>query len=209
MFSFHKQSLFTKNVSQKIRHLRFNAKKKSMTGSSSGVVKKKFKPTMPEVAMTVAGESDESESELETAEHLREIARIWGKQKVTETDMADTKQLLKATVKSRMQLLKDHPDGRLAPVMKKYPCFTDGSMVNIFLSLAVAGLAISLVTGKCLYLPGIVFPGGGKYRPTLLLIDGCTVNKKSLKVNDWCTLCPLNGAINTLFVEMSSTENIF
>ena len=64
---------------------------------------------MPEVAVTVAGESDESESELETAEHLREIARIWDKQKVTETDMTDTKQLLKATVKSRMHAFERSP----------------------------------------------------------------------------------------------------
>ena len=162
MFSFHKQSLFTKNVSQKICHLRFNAKKRSMEAnmagsSSSGVVKKKFKPTMqpmPEIAVTVTNEGEsELESELETAEHLREIARIWGKQKVTETDRTDTKQLLKATRKSWMQLLQDHPDGRLAPVMEKYLCFTDGSMVNIFLSLAVTGLAISQGAGIDLFTP--------------------------------------------------------
>ena len=128
-----------------------------MAGSSAGaVVVKKFKPTMrpmTEFAVTVA-DDNESESELDTTEHLREIGRMWGKEKVTETDRTDTKQLLKVTVKSRKQLLQDHPDGRLTPVMEKYPCFTDGSMVNIFLSLAVTGLAISLGT--------LIPPIGGK-----------------------------------------------
>ena len=123
------QSLFTKGLSQRIRHLRHNLKRKSgeTFGDTNGRrVRPCFKPSTSQSAEQVTSPED-------AKSHLEELKREWAKPEKNR-NVKHIKLIIEQTKEYREKLLKEDDTGSIAPVLDAYPCFEDGGFVSIIAS---------------------------------------------------------------------------
>jgi len=121
------QSAFNKSLSQKMRHIRLNMRKKSLQLSSNEPLPKK--PCF----RTRECDGSEAQSTTLTAEdterHVAEIKKEWEKAGPNR-NQKHIKQLLKATLTDRKRAIADQASGSMGRVYERYPCFEDANMVT-------------------------------------------------------------------------------
>jgi hypothetical protein len=116
------QSLFAKNLSQRVRHHRFNLKRNSTVPPSADCQSAKtFKVNPVSVAVT------DNNHDVDVNAHLEELKREWAK---ASRNSSHIKILLKHTQQYRRDLLTKHPSGRLQPIIDAFPCFQDSMFVS-------------------------------------------------------------------------------
>ena len=114
-------------MSQKIRHIRFNQRNKSQMHENEPTPpqKRMFKPAS--LGPRLASEPVSNDSKVHTAELQKE----WNSTQPFPRNSNHIKLLLKQTREYRVQQLKNHPNGRIRPVIDEFPCFEDGQYVSI------------------------------------------------------------------------------
>ena len=114
------QSLFTKCLSQRIRHLRHDEKRKS--GAAVTLSTKKTRTCFLPSASSIA---DQAVSPEDVRRNLDELQRGWSKtgqrRNATHINM-----ILDHTKDHLASLLKEDETGRIAPILAVYPCFEEG-----------------------------------------------------------------------------------
>lgn len=118
------QSLFTKGLSQRIRHLRHNEKRKSGgVGQKGGQSRPCFTPLASTSAM------DQATSAEDVQRHLVELQKEWSKPEKNRNGN-HIKLIIEQTKDYLTDLLKQDESGRIAPILEVYPCFQEGCFVS-------------------------------------------------------------------------------
>ena len=113
-------------MSQKIRHIRFNQRNKSQMNENNPTPQKRmFKPAS--LGPQLASEPVSSDSKV----HTSELQKEWHSKQPLARNSNHIKLLIKQTREYRVQQLKNHPNGRIRPVIDEFPCFEDGQYVSI------------------------------------------------------------------------------
>lgn len=114
------QSAFNKCLSQKIRHLHLDIRTKSKrvlegTPTSSGNKRPHFR-------VLDTNEPVEPSSSFDIERHREQLDAEYRKKQPAQ-DRTHLKQLLRETRQHHLELLSDNPNGGIAPIFEKYPCF--------------------------------------------------------------------------------------
>jgi len=118
------QSLFTKCLSQRIRHLRHDDKRKSGT-----VTKYKHQASVCFKPATVST-AEQPMSPEDTQRNLAELQKEWSKN-CQSRNATHINIILDQTHNHLLKLLKEDETGRIAPVLAVYPCLEEGRHVSI------------------------------------------------------------------------------
>jgi len=118
------QSLFTKCLSQRIRHLRHDDKRKS--GAAVALSTQKMRTCfLPSTSCT----ADQTVSPEDVQRNLDELRREWSKT-CQSRNATHINMILDHTKDHLANLLKEDETGRIAPILAVYPCFEEGRYVS-------------------------------------------------------------------------------
>ncbi|XP_038073388.1 uncharacterized protein LOC119741631 [Patiria miniata] len=130
----HAWSFFTKCLSQRIRHMRWASKKKTVPPKPAEVQgeKRGREDTNDQPRKSVRGaqlhiSGHKSCTDAEYEEHLKELASQWDKGETR--NVKHIKLLLSETFRRNEQWIRTLPDSQVHPILEKIPCYEDGAMV--------------------------------------------------------------------------------
>ncbi|XP_070574004.1 uncharacterized protein [Ptychodera flava] len=127
-------SVFTKNLSQHIRHQRHQMKTKSKTGPQQESASNDPPAKRLRFQSLQMSDSSQEVSEEDIGRHVEEMKAEWKKQS-SKRSVEHIKALLRSTRQDRVQILVDTPSGSISKILERYPCLTDSSYVLYELSL--------------------------------------------------------------------------
>ncbi|XP_058862155.1 uncharacterized protein LOC117970366 isoform X2 [Acipenser ruthenus] len=114
------QSLFSKCLSQKMRHMRWSLKRKNLPIDSNSA------PIMAKKAQVPTIQRREERPDEEYDRHVEELRKEFDKNKPDDNHIDI---LLKETFGNRRLWLTTLPAGRIKPIVEVYPCFEWGQFV--------------------------------------------------------------------------------
>ena len=112
-FSF--QTCFTKSLAQKIRHKRLAIKQKSQ-GSEKNTPGEPVRKRFRALEYATTSETLPIVTEDAVKNYVQELKKEWAKAK---KDQSHIRVLLKYTHESRKQLLEEHPNGCIRPIIDR------------------------------------------------------------------------------------------
>ncbi|XP_077865471.1 uncharacterized protein LOC144352040, partial [Saccoglossus kowalevskii] len=127
-------SVFTKNLSQYIRHQRHQMKTKSKIGLQQESSCKEPPAKRPCFRPLQMSNNSQEVSEEDISRHVEEIKAEW-KKKPANRSVGHIKALMRNTRQDRVNILVDTPNGSISKILERYPCLTDSSYIIYELSL--------------------------------------------------------------------------
>ena len=126
------QTCFSTNLSQKMRHLRFQNKAKSQLPRSSSAVThhKAAKRQRLDFSLSSQTQTDNAISDEDLKRHQEELQKEWNKPNGS-INKDHVKQLLKETPQIRVAYLRENQSiGGYALLFRGFPCFSLDSYVS-------------------------------------------------------------------------------
>lgn len=124
--SFSFQSLFTTNLSQRIRHMRWLGKKMTKPATTRASLSVEASASTPKRRCSRENLSLPDE---EYKTHMEQLKKEWAKPAVSRSE-THVKNLLKETFNNRQSYIKSLPDSSISPAVNATPCLEDGTYVS-------------------------------------------------------------------------------
>jgi hypothetical protein len=137
IFDVYLQSLFTTSLSQRVRHVRWRHgrdAKKSAAGAV-GDTADTPPPAKKRVIVRDAPIARVTLSEEEYSSHLKELQTEWDKP--SGKSSVHIKTLLRETFPNNQEFIKGLPDGQVAAILDRLPCYRDVTYVSIQIQLVL------------------------------------------------------------------------
>ncbi|KAG8188438.1 hypothetical protein JTE90_008005 [Oedothorax gibbosus] len=123
-------SFFCKSLSQKIRHMKWKIKRKSMGLSRSSKISRKSREKLKFRNLKVDRRYRPSKQYKAL---LKELSEGWANDSISESRINE---IVRDTNKSRRTWLSSHKDRKIFSIIEEFPCFTEGKyVINDFLFL--------------------------------------------------------------------------
>ncbi|XP_050687011.1 uncharacterized protein LOC126980772 isoform X2 [Eriocheir sinensis] len=119
----HKWSQYAKALSQSIRTERFRRKRKSLPVTPQ---EQQLPPKRFTVGKHIVTDASNALPEEEFEKHVLEIQKVWN---TSACSSSHVDMLLRESYCNRRQWLPYLPNGKLAPILEKFPCFQESSYV--------------------------------------------------------------------------------
>ncbi|XP_045121646.1 uncharacterized protein LOC123510500 [Portunus trituberculatus] len=118
----HKWSQYAKALSQSIRTERFRRKRKSLPVTQE----QQLPPKRFTMGKHTVKDASSALPEEEFEKHVLEIQKVWN---TSASSSSHVDMLLRESYCNRRQWLPYLPNGKLAPILEKFPCFQESSYV--------------------------------------------------------------------------------
>lgn len=126
------QTLFTTNLSQKIRRVRWDNKRKSASDDNRQPPDPSKKTTTPVTPKRFRFTPDSAEGGPDDDNYDAHVAEISTEMGKRDPNLAHVKTLLQASQRQRRLWISNLPDGNVSVIMDKFPCFRKSAFVSHF-----------------------------------------------------------------------------
>lgn len=126
------QSFFCKSLSQKIRHMKWKNKRKSMglTKSLANMSAKISRNSREKFKFHNMKIDRRYRTSKQYKALLKELSEGWANDSITESRINE---IIRDTNKSRRTWLASHKDRKVFSIIEEFPCFAEGKYVSIFI----------------------------------------------------------------------------